>query len=107
MNRECAAPDYAIESQPDYDFDQLYINCVPLTGLTDKTHARKVHQIVHSFVQGKNAETWINTKERKQDSQLEYLALLDHYGDKGNKIVRIKEADALQTLLIYKNERSM
>ena len=32
--RECSAPDYAIESQSDYDFEQLSINGVPLTGLT-------------------------------------------------------------------------
>ena len=32
--REFAAPDYTIESQPDYDFEQFSINCVPLAGLT-------------------------------------------------------------------------
>ena len=50
---------------------------------------------------------WINTKDRKQDSGLEYIDLLNHYGGKGNKSVRIKEAEALQTLLIYNNERAM
>ena len=50
---------------------------------------------------------WINSKERKQQVRLEYLSLLDHYGGKGNKAVRTKEAEALRTSLIYKNERAM
>ena len=50
---------------------------------------------------------WINTKESKQDGRLEYLALLDHYGGKGKKEVLTKEAEALWTPLIYKNERDM
>ena len=31
-----------------------------------------------------------NPKESKQDGQLDYLALLAHYGGEGNKEVRIK-----------------
>ena len=58
--RGCAAPDYAIELQPDYDFEQLSINCVLLIGLTYKTDARKVHKIIHGFIQGETSETWIN-----------------------------------------------
>ena len=34
VTRECAAPDYAIEPQPDYNFKQFSISCVPLTRLT-------------------------------------------------------------------------
>ena len=85
----------------------MYINCVPLTVLTYKTDDRKVHQIIHGFLQGETAETWINTKESKKDDQLEYLSLLDNYGGKFNKAVRIKEAEVLRTLLIYKNDRAM
>ena len=65
--RESAAPDYAIESQPNYDFEQLFINCVPLAGLTYKTDARKVHQLIHGLLQGETTDTWINYKERKQE----------------------------------------
>ena len=71
MIRECAAPDYTIELQPDYDFEHLSINCVPLSGLTYKIDAEKVHQTIHGFVQVETADKWINTKERKQDSQLD------------------------------------
>ena len=80
---------------------------MPLTGLTYKPDARKVHRLIHDFVQGETAKKLINSKEKKQDVQIDYLALLAHYGCKGNKAVRIKEAEALQTSLIYKNERAM
>ena len=80
---------------------------MPLKCLTYKTDIRKIHKLIHRFLQGETAETWINPKERKQDGRLDYLALLDHYGGEGNKELQIKEAEALQTLLIYKNERSM
>ena len=93
--RESAAPDYVIELQPDYNFKQLSINCMPLKKLTYKTDCRKVHQIIHGFVQGETAETWIRPKERNQDGRLDYLTLLAHYGGKGNKTARIKEAEAL------------
>ena len=101
------APDYTIDSQPDYNFEHFYINCVPVAGLTYKTDARKVHQLINGFVQGETSETWINTKERKKDDLLDYLALLPHYGSEGNKVLRIKEAEAPRTSLIYKNERSV
>ena len=79
------------------------INCVPLTGLTYKTNSRKVKQLFHGFVQVETAYTWIKPKKRKQDGRLEYICLLAHYGGKGNKEVQIKESEALQTSLIYKN----
>ena len=41
--RESEAPDYTLESQPDYAFQNLSINCVPLTGLTYKIDSRKVN----------------------------------------------------------------
>ena len=101
------ATDYTIESQPDYNFDQFSINSVPLTGLTYKIDAGKVRQLIQGFVQGETKETWINPKERNKDGILDYSSLLAHYRGKGNKAVRIKEADALSTLLIYKNCRAV
>ena len=44
---------------------------------------------------------------RKQDARLDYLALLAHYGGKGNKVVWVKYSEVLQKLIIYKNERAM
>ena len=105
--RESEAPDYTIELQPDYNFEQLSINCVPLTGLTYKTYARKLYYLIHDLVHSETSETLIKTKERYQDGQLDYLVLLANYGGEGNKVVRIKESEALQTLFIYKNKRAI
>ena len=107
MIRYSEAPYYTIELQPDYDFEQLSINCVPLTGLTYKIDAIKMHILIHVFGQGETAKMWINPKEKYQDVRLDYISLLDRYGGKGNKAVRIKEAEALLTSLIYNNDSSM
>ena len=64
--RESAAPDYAIELQPNYNFEKLSTNCVLLTGFNYKTYDREVHQLIHGFVQGETTDTWIKPKERKQ-----------------------------------------
>ena len=93
--------------QTDYDFEKLSIDCVPLTELIYKTGSIKVHQILHGSVQGENSDTRIKPKESKKYGRLDYLALLAQYGGKGNNTVQIKEAEALWTLLIYKNERAM
>ena len=105
--RENDDPDYDLEEQIDHDFEQLTIDCAPLTGLVFKTDARKVHQLIHGFVQGEIAETWIKPKEKRQNGRIDYEALLAHYGGEGNKSVRIKEAEVLRTNLNYKSERTM
>ena len=66
-----------------------------------------MHQKIHGFVQGETAKTRIKPRERNQNDRLDYLYLLAHYGVYGNKAVRIKEAEALWTPYIYKNERAM
>jgi hypothetical protein len=78
-----------------------------LVGVFYKTDARKVHQLIHGFVQGEIAETWIKHKEKRQNGRLDFKALQAHYGGKGNKSVRIKEAEVLTNSLHYKNEREM
>ena len=98
-------PDYDLENENDYDFEQLAINCAPLTGLVFKTDARKVHQLIHGFVQGETAETWIKPKEKKQNGRIDFLALKAHFGGEGNKSVRIQEAELLRNNLTYKSER--
>ena len=103
MIGESEAPDFMLELQPAYDFEHLLVNCMPLTGLTYKIDARKMHQLIRGFVQGETAKTWIKPKYTRQDGCLDYLALLAHYKGEDNKAAQIKEAEALQTSLIYKN----
>ena len=105
--RNNEAPDYSLELEPDFDFEQLAIASSPLTGLIFKNDARKVHQIIHGFVQGELAENWIKPKERRQDGRIDYMALKAHYGGEGNKAILIKEAESIRDNLSYKNERSM
>ena len=62
-----------------------------------------MHQLIHGFLQGETYKTWIKPKENKQDGRIDYLALLVTYGGEGNKAVSIKEAETLQTSLIYNN----
>ena len=55
--RDSKAPDYMLELQPNHKFEKLSINCVLLTGLTYNKYARKVHKLIHGFLQGETAET--------------------------------------------------
>jgi hypothetical protein len=103
ITRDNEEPDYELED----DFEQLTINCAPLSRLVFKTDARKVNQLIHGFVQGETAETWIKPKEKRQDGRLDYQSLQAHYGGEGNKSVRIKEAEVLRTTLHYKSKRAM
>jgi hypothetical protein len=63
--------------------------------------------LIHGFVQGETTKTWIKPEEKRQNGRLDFKALHAHYGGKGNKPVRIKEAEVLRNLLHYKNEREM
>ncbi len=76
-------------------------------GLICETDARKVHQLIHGFVQGEASETWIEPKEKKQDGRLDCRALEAHCGGEGNEAVRIQEAEVLRTALHHKSERTM
>ena len=49
---ESEAPDYTIKLQPNYNFNNFLINCMPLTRLTYKIYPSKVHQLIHALVQG-------------------------------------------------------
>jgi hypothetical protein len=100
-------PNYDNEDKEDFDFEQLSIKCAPLVRVFYKTDVRKVHQLIHGFVHGETAETWIKPKEKPPNGWLDFKALQAHYGGKGNKSVRIKEAGVLRNSLHDKNERAM
>jgi hypothetical protein len=103
--REHDAPDYREEGV--LDFESLCILCTPMFGIGYKQDARKLHQLLHGFVQGETAETWIKAFLRKQDGRVDYKGLLGHFGGEGNKSILIKEAENLRKNLFYKNERGM
>ena len=57
VTRENPYPKYDGEDYEDYYFEQLYINCATLSGVVYKTDTRKVHQVIHGFLQGETSET--------------------------------------------------
>jgi hypothetical protein len=60
--------------------------------------------LIHGFIQGETAKTWIRPTEKRQNGLLDFKALQAYYGGKS---VRIKEAEVLRNWLHYKNERAM
>jgi hypothetical protein len=62
--RENDEPDYDDEDEEDFDFKQLSIKCAPLVGVFYKTDARKVHQLIHGFVQGETSEPGSSLKRK-------------------------------------------
>ena len=60
-----------------------------------------LHQMIHGFVQGLTAETWIKSSEKRQDGWVEFKALQAHYGVKVDKAVLIKDVGVLRNTLNY------
>ncbi len=64
--REEDAPDYELENEIDCDYEQLTVDCAPLTGTIFSADAKTVHQLTHGFIQGETAEVWTrSTANRK------------------------------------------
>ena len=76
--RDDDGPDYSLEEEEDFDFEQLAISCAPLTGLIFKSDARKVHQLINGFMQGETSETWIKSKVKRQKGRLDFKVLQAH-----------------------------
>ena len=105
--RKNELPDYSLELEPNYNFEQLTYHCAPLSGPIFESDARKVHQIIFGFLQGEIAEAWIKPKEKKQNGRIDFAALEAHYGGEGNKAIRIAESERMRHNLTYKSERIM
>ena len=88
-------------------FVQKCIACAPLNGPHFEADARRVHQLITSFVQGETSEQWIKMNAQKQNGRRDWLALSAHYKGEGNTSCRIAEADRLRDTLHYKSERAL
>jgi hypothetical protein len=88
-------------------FNERSIACSKLTGVVFQTDARKVHQLLKSFLQAETAEQWIKPLDRKQNGRADMIALRNHYSGEGNTSRRIATAEKLRETLHYKNERSL
>ena len=88
-------------------FNELAIACSPLTGAVFQADARKVHQLLKSFLQTETAEQWIKPLTRKQNGRADMEALRKHYSGEGNTSRRIAVAERIRDTLHNKNERTM
>lgn len=88
-------------------FNERAIACSPLVGAVFQADARKVHQLIKSFLQTETAEQWIKPLARRQSGRADMKALRDHYSGEGNTSRRIAVAERIRDTLHYKNERAM
>jgi hypothetical protein len=100
--REEEIPDQTAEYG---SFNERTIACAPLAGPTFQADARKVHQLIKSFLQAESAEQWIKRHSSRQSGREDMQALRRHYTGEGNISRRITTAEALRTSLHYKQEK--
>ena len=88
-------------------FNERSIACAPLSGHFFQADARKVHQLIKSFLQAETAEQWVRPHLKAQNGRRDMKALRDHYTGEGNTSRRIAVAERLRDSLHYKNEKLM
>jgi hypothetical protein len=88
-------------------FNEKAIACPPLSGPTYQADARKVHQLIKSFLQTETAEQWIKLIARHHSGRQDIQALRNHYSGEGNTSRRIAVAERLRDSLHYENEKSL
>jgi hypothetical protein len=102
--RETEEPDRVL----DYiSFNARAIACVPLSGPNFQADARKVHQLLKSFLQTETAEQWIKSVAREQNGREDMIALRNHYSGEGTTTRRIAQAEGYRDTLHYKDEKSL
>ena len=102
--REIGTPD----PEATYEsFNEQAIACSPLTGAVFQADARKVHQLIKSFLQTETAEQWVKPIAKKQNGRADMEALRNHYSGEGNTSRRIAVAERIRDTLFYKSERAM
>lgn len=88
-------------------FNERAVACAPLSGPSFQADARKVHQLIKSFLQTETAEQWVKPHSSKQNGRIDFIALRAHYSGEGNTSRRIADAERIRDTLHYKNERAM
>jgi hypothetical protein len=100
------------DSEPAQDrvyasFNERMIHRAPLEGQYYLADTRRVHTLLHGYLQGENTESWIRSIARHQDGCRDMTALRRHYAGEGNSTRRIADAKKIQTTLHYKTERAL
>ena len=91
----------------DEDFVAKTVRMAPLEGTNFKADAKKVHQLLKSFLNAETAEQWVKGLSKKQNGRLDMQALRRHYSGEGNTSRRITVAERIRDTLFYKSERAM
>ena len=102
--RELGVPDPGATCE---SFNEQAIACSPLEGAAFQADARKVHQLIKSFLQTETAEQWVKPIAKKQNDRAYMEALRNHYSGEGNTSRRIAVAERICETLFYKSERAM
>ena len=102
--RELGVPDPGATYE---SFNEQAIACSPLEGAAFQADARKVHQLIKSFLQTETAEQWVKPIAKKQNDRAYMEALRNHYSGEGNTSRRIAVAERICETLFYKSERAM
>ena len=102
--RETEEPDPTIDYP---SFNERAIACAPLVGPNFQADARKVHQLIKSYLQTETAEQWIKPIARRQSGREDMIALRNHYSGEGNTSRRIAQAERYRDTLYYKHEKSL
>ena len=102
--RESQVPDRDIDYP---SFNERAIAYAPLTGPNFQADARKVHQLLKSFLQTETAEQWIKPIARRLSGRDDMIALRNHYSGEGNTSRRIAQAEGYRDTLYYKHEKSL
>ena len=102
--REREIPDRTVDYP---SFNERAIACAPLVGTNFQADARKVHQLLKSFLQTETAEQWIKPIARRQSGREDMIALRNHYTGEGNTSRRIAQAEGYRDTLYYKHKKSL
>jgi hypothetical protein len=89
------------------NFTEKMIAPAPLFGQFYEADAHRVHNLLTSFLQGKNTETWIQSLARDNDGRCDMTALRHHYAGEGYTTRRIADAKRIQNTLHYKSKRAL
>jgi hypothetical protein len=99
--QEEADPSVVYES-----FNKRAIACLPLTGAVFQADARKVHQLLKSFLQTETAEQWIKPLVRKQSGRADMKALRTTIAAKATPAAALPLLSGFK-IPHYKSERAM
>ena len=99
--RETEEPDRTIDYP---SFNEHAIACAPLVGPNFLADARKVHQLIKSYLLTETAEQWIKPLARRQSGREDMIALRNHYSGEGNTSRHIAQAERYRDTLYYKHE---